>query len=65
MELYFKTSKEKRLIASPIDEDDALNYIYKFCEERNFRIYYVRTWNENDYKIFDVGSHVEFFHLKV
>ena len=64
MELYFKTRKEKRLISSPKDEDDALNNIYKFCEERNFTIYYIRSWEEDDCKIFDVGSHTEFFHLK-
>ena len=35
----------------------------EFCDERNFKIYYVRSWNEPGRTVFDVGSHTEFFHL--
>lgn len=37
--------------------------IKKFCEERDFIIYYTRIWNQEGKTIFDVGSHSEFFHL--
>ena len=40
--------------------------IKAFCDERKFKIYYTRIWNE-DWKgrpmtKFDVGSHSEFFY---
>lgn len=43
--------------------DEAYLLIHAFCAERNFKIYYFRTWNRNGTTIFDVGSHTEFFHL--
>ncbi len=43
--------------------DEAFLLIHAFCAERNFKIYYTRTWNHNGVTIFDVGSHTEFFHL--
>ena len=65
MKLYFEDSKgEKRLIAEPISEESAMKIIYEFCEERDFKIYYVRTWKTPEgYKKYDVGSHLEFFYL--
>lgn len=42
---------------------EAFLLIHAFCAERNFKIYYTRTWNHNGVTIFDVGSHTEFFHL--
>ena len=65
MKLYFKNSKgDKRLIAEPKTREDAWEYIHVFCEERNFKIYYVRTWNTPDgAEVYDVGSHTEFFYL--
>ena len=65
MKLYFENSrKERRLIAEPETEEAAMEAIHAFCEERNFKIYYVRTWMIPDgLKKFDVGSHFEFFYL--
>lgn len=65
MKLYFENSYgERRLIAEPLSEENASEIIYAFCEERNFRIYYTRTWREPDgLKWYDVGSHTEFFML--
>ena len=65
MKLYFENSYgERRVIAEPKNRDDAWEYIHAFCEERNFRIYYVRTWRNNDgLEVYDVGSHTEFFYL--
>lgn len=65
MKLYFENSKgERRLIAKPKTEEDAQKAIYKFCENRHFKIYYVRSWKIPDgLKVFDVGSHTEFFYL--
>ena len=65
MKLYFENSRgEKRAVAEPNTEEEAMKEIYKFCEDRNFKIYYVRTWQTPDgFKKYDVGSHTEFFLL--
>lgn len=65
MNLIFENSHgEERIIANPKTEKEAIKEIYKFCEERNFKIYYVRIWESNNRKHYDVGSHTEFFHLE-
>ena len=65
MKLIFENSRgEERVIAEPKDEKEAVNEIYKFCKERNFKIYYYRKWTNNGRTHFDVGSHFEFFHLE-
>jgi hypothetical protein len=66
MKLYFKNSYgERRIIAEPQTEEAAMEAIHVFCEERDFKIYYVRSWMTPDgLKKFDVGSHSEFFYLE-
>ena len=64
MKLYFENSQGiERVIAEVVNEEEAYKEINKFCEERNFKIYYVRTWMSNGRKKYDVGSHTEFFYL--
>ena len=65
MKLYFENSRgERRIIAEPKTEEEAMKEIYQFCDDRNFQIYYVRSWNTKDgLKKFDVGSWSEFFFL--
>lgn len=65
MKLYFENSwGERRIIAEPKAEEEVMKEINKFCDDRNFKIYYVRTWvNSEDLKVYDVGSHSEFFYL--
>ena len=66
MKLYFENSQGKeRVIAEVANEKEAYKEINKFCEERNFKIYYIRSWTQNGRKIYDVGSHTEFFHLAI
>ena len=65
MKMYFENSRgQRRLIGEPKTSEESWNLIHKFCEERNFKIPYVRTWGtssgENG-KWYDVGSHTEFF----
>ena len=67
MKLYFQNSYgEERVIAEVQNEQEAYKEIKKFCEERNFKIYYTRSWmrNQNE-KVYDVGSHSEFFIAKL
>ena len=63
MNLYFTTSfEEKRLIASNLqDEKEISQQIKKFLNNHDFKSYYTRTWYENGYTWYDVGSHTEFF----
>lgn len=65
MKLYFENSRgQRRIIAEPETRDDAWTEIHNFCEERDFHIYYVRTWKTPDgAEVYDVGSHSEFFYL--
>lgn len=65
MKLYFENSRgERRIIAEPKTEPEAMEEIYKFCADRNFKIYYVRNWlTQEGFKVYDVGSHTEFFYL--
>ena len=65
MRLYFENSKGKRrIIAEPPTEEEAMKEIYKFCDDRDFKIYYIRSWtNQEGLKVYDVGSHSEFFYL--
>ena len=65
MKLIFQNSYGiERIIAYPSNEEEAMKEIYKFCEERKFKIYYVRSWMENNRKVYDVGSWNEFFYLE-
>jgi hypothetical protein len=66
MKLYFENSYgQRRIIAEPHTEEEAMKEIYKFCEDRNFKIYYVRTWTEPDgLKAYDCGSWSERFLLE-
>lgn len=76
MKLYFENaSGEMREIAEVDDglsQDEAveaaLHTIHAFCDERQFRIFYVREMDANrlgkPMLQFDVGSHAEFFFLE-
>jgi hypothetical protein len=66
MKLYFEDSWGKeRLIAEVENEDEAFKEIHKFLDEHHYKSYYTRTWMKNEYeKMYDVGSHSEFFVLK-
>lgn len=54
----------ERFISNVADEEECMDKIKEFCDERNFHIYYTRVWeNKEGAIIFDVGSHCEFFKL--
>lgn len=62
MKLWF-IGYNTRVIGNPANGDEAWSMIHAFCTERAFKVYYVRTWTENDATWYDVGSHAEFFVL--
>lgn len=64
--LYFENSMgERRIIAEVSCEAEAIDEIYNFCNDRNFKIYYVRSYETPEgEKVYDVGSWSERFILK-
>lgn len=67
MKLQFQAADgSERMIAEIGDDEEPMKYIQEFCDERNFKIPYVRCWGslEDDGVWYDVGSHVEFFVLR-
>lgn len=66
MKLYFDNGENKlRLLGEYDSEDLCFKEINKFLEERKYKSYYTRSWNNNDenIKFVDVGSHTEFFQI--
>ena len=73
MKLYFEDSNEnRRFLAECKDETEVNQKIKEFinnCNKRKpksqqFKMYYVRTWNEDNKTWYDVGSHSEFFYTE-
>lgn len=61
--LYFDDSHGRmRIVALNVTEKQAISLMYKFCEQRTFKIYYIRSWNTYQGRKYDVGSHSEFFY---
>ena len=68
--LWFQNSRGmERLIAAVDNWDDVYKCIYQFIDQRNenkpenkqFKSYYIRTWQEDGRTKIDVGSWSEFF----
>lgn len=61
-DLYFIDSHNRyRLIHSNVREEEAYLQIHKFLNEHNYLSYYIRTWDIPEGRMYDVGSHTEFF----
>ena len=65
MKLVFQNSQgHERTIADVKTADEAYSKIKKFCNERDFHIYYTRIWQDNDgVTVYDVGAWNENFRL--
>ena len=64
--LYFiNSNNEKRLIQENVDPKTIIHYIEEYIANLNpnFKIYYIRTWEEDGGTMYDVGSHSEFFFM--
>ena len=54
----------ERVIAEVTSDEEAFREIHKFLNEHKFKSYYTRViCASQHHKIYDVGSHTEFFHL--
>ena len=74
MNLYFENSRgEWKVIADCKDKIDVGVAIRLFINQKNegkpedkkFIVRYVRTWDSDGYRHYDVGSHTEFFHWAI
>ena len=66
MKLYFGNCRgERRAIADVTNDDEVITEIRKFCDERNYKIPYIRVWKEGRKRYYGVGSHSEFFILEL
>lgn len=64
MKLTFKNSRGERVIGNPKDEKEAMKMMTDFCEEHNFKVYYIRKWAVGNRRQYDVGSWTDFFYLE-
>ena len=52
-------------MAENINNDEAFKKIHDFLDQHNYKSYYTRVWQKDDEVWYDVGSHSEFFCLKL
>ena len=66
MKLYFiNSANKKKLVSSAATADNANKLIIEYIKKINpeYKVYYTRSWIENNETWYDVGSHTEFFLL--
>ena len=64
--VFFENSYgDKRLIGQSKDKEDAFRIIDNFLKDHNYKCYYKRTWQKDEYMIVDVGSWSEFFYIEL
>ena len=74
MILYFENHRGEMIpLGDYKDKIDVGIAIRRYIDEANaakpeqdqFKCHYVRTWDSDGYRHYDVGSHVEFFHWAI
>ena len=66
MTLYFENGYGAwRPIAECKTEKEVAAAIEKFLHSHNYKSYYTRTWDENGWRNYDVGSWSEAFHWRL
>lgn len=66
MTLYFENSHGVwRPIADCANKIEVGIAIKRFLDEHNYKSYYTRTWDEDGWRHYDVGSWSEFFHYQI
>lgn len=63
--VYFKTTFKNTLIAT-CEKDDIWKNINNFIKKKNpkYKVYYIRTWEEDEKIWYDVGSYTQFFYAE-
>ena len=60
--LYFINARgEYQLLYDDVKESEVFILIRDFLDKHNFKSYYTRTWDTDEGRKYDVGSHTEFF----
>lgn len=66
MKVYFVNSKDKEILIGEAETDeDSTKIIKDFCNERDYKIRYMRCWGHDGRIMIDVGSHVEHFEVEL
>ena len=61
--LWFQNSRgQARVIMKVNNFNDVFAGIHNFLNKHNYKSYYIRSWKEDNYTWYDVGSHSEFFY---
>jgi hypothetical protein len=61
-DFYFRRSNRTlRLLGEWVSEKEAMKIMHAFMKDSEFESYYTRIWDENDNRVYDVGSWSEFF----
>lgn len=65
IKLYFERTNNDLILISDkiVNMEDVWEEINDFLEDKNFKSYYKRMWQEDGYKKVDVGSYTEFFRI--
>lgn len=65
IKIYFQNSEgAEREIGQCDTYEQGHVIIQVFLDEHNFKSYYFRSWDSDNGKRIDVGSHTEFFRIK-
>lgn len=61
--LYFNNSHNENIYVTTCEQESIMKNITNFVKKLNpnFKIYYIRSWEEKGKTWYDVGSHTEFF----
>ena len=61
--LYFEDDNYQRILIAACSEVDIIHFIYEDAATRfpNFKIYYVRSFVENNITYYDFGSHSSYY----
>ena len=61
--LFFNNRYNENKFVTKCTKENIIEEIQTFINQKNpnFKIYYIRTWIDNNKTWYDVGSHTEFF----
>lgn len=62
--VYYGDFDGKEHIGDFATEHEANKFISKYIASMNFKSYYWRMWMQNEFRVVDFGSHINFFFVK-
>jgi hypothetical protein len=64
--LFFNNQYNENKFVTTCEKEEVMKEIKNFIKQLNpnFKIYYIRAWEEDNKTWYDVGSHSEFFFIE-